>query len=89
MDFDKDSVVSVNVQEDISIRLPEKKVREQMTEEEISAALRSLLPVVACVFQLNVADSLLIPNGKKRECLGINLSTEKAPWGKKSEIKDS
>lgn len=86
MNFDKDSVVLVNVHGNISIRLPEKKIREQMTEEEISTALRSLLPVVACVFRLNVADSSLIFNGKKEEFPGIDLRTEKTPWGNRAKL---
>lgn len=77
MNFDKDSVVLVNVHGNISIRLPEKKIREQMTEEEISTALRSLLPVVACVFRLNVADSSLIFNGKKKSSPALTFERKK------------
>lgn len=86
MDFEKDPIVSVNVQGDISIRLPENKIRKQMTTEEISAALRSLLPVVACVFRLNGGDSSVIYIEKKEGSLGIDLDTEKTPWGDRAKL---
>ncbi len=86
MDFAKDSIVSVNVQGDISIRLPEKKIRKHMTTEEISAALRSLLPVVACVFRLNAGDPSVVYIEKKEGCLGIDLDTEKTPWGDRAKL---
>lgn len=77
MDFAKDSIVSVNVQGDISIRLPEKKIRKHMTTEEISAALRSLLPVVACVFRLNVGDPSVVYIEERKDASVLTLIQRK------------
>lgn len=48
-----------------------------MTTEEISAALRSLLPVVACVFRLNGGDSSAVYIEKMKDASALTLIQRK------------